>query len=337
MSVHVGIFGFGRIGRNVFRLARKHPGLEVTAIVDVADPLALEYLLRFDTVHGRFDEPFAMRDGTLEMSDRRVQVVTKQEPCDVDWAGLGVEMVVDATHKYQTRAALEGHLAGGARRVILASPPRDPLDFLAIGGVNDAGLRAEQRLLSTGSPTANCLALIAKILHDAFRIERGFVTSVHAYTNDQRLADVPHSDLRRSRAAAENIIPSATHSAHVVGEVIPELRGKLEGIAMNVPVPDGSALDFTTLLEREVTVEGVNAAVRAAALGPYRGIVEYAEQPLVSSDVIGNSHSAVFDALSTQIVGGNLVKTVSWYDNGWGYASRVVELIDRLRALDGGR
>jgi glyceraldehyde 3-phosphate dehydrogenase len=337
MSVRVGIMGFGRIGRNVFRIAQKATDIDVVAIADVADPKALEYLLRFDTVHGHFDEPFSVKENSMFIHGKQIQMLTRKEPGEVDWAALGVEIVVESTGKYRTREYLKRHLDRGARKVILTVPPRDEIDFTVVMGVNDDQLRPEHRIISNASCTANALAPIAKLLNGAFGIERGFVTTVHAYTNDQRLADVPHSELRRSRAAAENIIPAETWSPQAVEQIVPELKGRLSGIAMNVPVPDGSILDFTTLMKREVTPTEVNGVVWSAAESNYKAIVEYSTDPIVSSDVIGNSHSAIFDSLSTQVVGGNLVKTLTWYDNGWGYATRVVELIHRLDALTAGR
>jgi glyceraldehyde 3-phosphate dehydrogenase len=337
MSVRIGIMGFGRIGRNVFRIAQRSPGIEVVAIVDVADPKALEYLLRFDTVHGRFDEPFSVKENNMFIRGKQIQMITKTEPGEVNWAALGVDLVVEATGKYRTRAALNKHLEAGARKVILTVPPRDEIDFTVVMGVNDHELRPEHRIISNASCTANALAPIAKILNGAFGIERGFLTTVHAYTNDQRLADVPASEMRRSRAAAENIIPAETWSYMAVERMLPELKGKLSGIAMNVPVADGSLIDFTTLTKRDVTTTEVNEVIWSAAASDYKAIVEYATEPIVSSDVIGNSHSAIFDSMATQVVGGNLLKTLTWYDNGWGYANRVVELILRLDGLTAGR
>jgi glyceraldehyde 3-phosphate dehydrogenase len=337
MSVRVGIMGFGRIGRNVFRIAQKEKDIDVIAIADVADPKALEYLLRFDTVHGRFLEPFSVKENSMFIRGKQIRMLTRKEPGEVDWAALGVEIVVESTGKYRTRDYLKRHLDTGARKVILTVPPRSEIDFTVVMGVNDDQLRPEHRIISNASCTANALAPIAKILNAAFGIERGFVTTVHAYTNDQRLADVPHSELRRSRAAAENIIPAETWSPQAVEQIVPELKGRLSGIAMNVPVPDGSTLDFTTLMKREVTATEVNEVVWSAAESDYKAIVEYSADPIVSSDVIGNSHSAIFDSLATQVVGGTLLKTLTWYDNGWGYANRVVELIHRLDALTAGR
>ena len=327
--------GFGRIGRNAFRIIQQfHPGIEIVAIVDIADPKALEYLLRFDTVHGRFAEPFSVKHGAMYHRGHQIRMLTEREPGDVDWKALGVEIVIEATGQYRLREQLEKHLAAGARKVILTVPPRDDIDAVIVSGVNDHVLTARHRIISTGSCTANCLAPIARVLNDAFGIEKGFMTTVHAYTNDQRLADVPHEDLRRSRAAAENIIPAATWSPMAVERILPELAGKLDGIAVNVPVPDGSTIDLVTLMKRTVTVEEVNEIVWSAAGTTYKHIIEYATEPIVSSDVIGNSHSAIFDSLSTSVLGGDMLKTISWYDNGWGYATRVCELVEKLASLN---
>jgi glyceraldehyde 3-phosphate dehydrogenase len=325
--------GFGRIGRNVFRIVHDRTDVEVAAIVDIAEPAALEYLLRFDTVHGRFEDPVWIKGDSLYARGRAIKLLQAKAPGDVDWAQLGVDIVVEATGQYRTRAILQKHLDRGAKCVVLTVPPRDELDGLIVMGVNDHLLNRSTRIVSNASCTANALAPICKILDDAFGIERGFMTTVHAYTNDQRLADVPHTEMRRSRAAAENIIPTETHSPMVVQSILPQLAGKLDGMALNVPVPDGSNVDLVTLMKRPVSAEEVNEVVKSASLTTFKGIVEYTDQPIVSSDVVGNSHSAVFDGLSTFVLGGDMLKTITWYDNGWGYAMRVVELIGRLAEL----
>jgi glyceraldehyde 3-phosphate dehydrogenase len=334
MPVRVGIMGFGRIGRNVFRIVYPRDDIRVEAIVDVADPAALEYLLRFDTVHGRFKDPVSVVGDAMYVQGRQIRMLKATAPGEVDWRALGVDIVIEATGRYRTREMLTRHLAAGAKRVILTVPPRDEIDALVVMGVNDHVLGQKTRIVSNASCTANALAPICKVLHDAFGIRRAFMTTVHAYTNDQRLADVPHSDLRRSRAAAENIIPTDTWSPRALGRILPELEGRLDGMALCVPVPDGSCVDLVALMERPLTAVEVNEVIRSAAATRYRNIIEYTDQPVVSSDVIGNSHSAVFDGLSTQVLGGNMLKTVTWYDNGWGYASRVVELIQRLAELE---
>ena len=333
-NTRVGLMGFGRIGRNVFRIL--HEGshdVEVVAIVDVVEPKSLEYLLRFDTVHGRFEEPVEIRGDALVVRDKSIKLLNAKAPGDVDWAALGVEVVVEATGQYRTKQILERHLQKGAKRVVLTVPPRDAEIPILLRGVNDDIVGKGTTIVSCGSCTANALAPICKILDDTFGIDRAFMTTVHAYTNDQRLADVPHAEMRRSRAAAENIIPTDTYAPRVVMGILPQLAGKLDGMAQNVPVPDGSNVDLVALVKRPVTPEQVNEAVKTASKGPFAGVLEYTEQPIVSSDVIGNDHSAVFDALSTTVLGGNLVKTITWYDNGWGYARRVVELIERMQEV----
>jgi len=333
MPVKIGLMGFGRIGRNIFRILHKRSDVQVAAISDTAEPEGLAYLLRFDTVLGRFPEKIRVRDGSLEVAGAAIPLLSGRRPGDVDWSEHGVEIVVEATARYRSRREIEGHLAAGARRVILCVPPVDPPDITAVIGVNDGLLSASHRIISNASCTAHCLGTIAKVLHEAFGIAEGFVTTVHAYTNAQRLADVPAEEMRGSRAAAENIIPAGTRAHELVMDLIPELRGRLGGLAMNVPVPDGSVIDFVARLERSVTAEAVNAAVREAAAGPMAGLIEYETEPIVSSDVIGNPHSAVFDSLGTMVLGGDLIKVLAWFDNGWGYANRVVDLVRRLSAL----
>jgi glyceraldehyde 3-phosphate dehydrogenase len=333
MSLRVGLMGFGRIGRNIFRISRGIPDIDITVISDIADPKGLEYLLRFDTVHGEFKEPFTVADGNMYIAGKQIRMLDGKEPGDVPWAQHGVQIVVEATGKFRTRPQLLRHLEAGAQKVILTVPPRqqEDVDLTMVSSVNDDMLKPEHRLISNGSCTANALAPIVKILNDGFGIRHAFMTTVHAYTNDQRLADVPHDELRRSRAAAENIIPATTWAPMAVEQILPEMKGKMQGIAMNVPVPDGSVVDLVTLMERSVTVSGVNNLVWSAAQGDrYKRIVEYCDQPIVSSDVIGNLHSAIFDSLSTAVIGDNMLKTLTWYDNGWGYAARVIELIHKV-------
>jgi glyceraldehyde 3-phosphate dehydrogenase len=334
MSIRIGIMGFGRIGRNVFRILYPQDDIEIVTIVDVADPKALEYLLKFDTVHGRFREPVWVKDGAMYAKGRQIRMLQRKAPGDVDWGAMGVDIVIEATGQYRRRELLQRHLDMGAKRVILTVPPRDDIDAIVVMGVNDHLLDESKRIVSNASCTANALTPILKILHDAFGIDRAFMTSVHAYTNDLRLADVPHSDKRRSRSAVENIIPTVTWSPLAVERILPELKGKLDGMALNVPVPDGSNVDLVTLMNREITAAEVNEVVKSAAATRFKSIIEYTDEPIVSSDVIGNPHSGVFDGLSTAVLGGNMVKTVTWYDNGWGYASRVVELIHRLAEIE---
>jgi glyceraldehyde 3-phosphate dehydrogenase len=335
MTVRVAINGFGRIGRNVFRiiLQREDPNLEVVAVNDLADDDILAYLLEYDSVMGPLGREVDVADGVMTVGRHSVQMLMERNPADLPWGELRVDVVVEATGIFRSREQLQWHLDAGAKRVILTVPAKDEIDEMIVLGVNDDVLDPSDVMVSNASCTTNCLAPIAKVLDDAFGIERGIMTTVHAYTNDQRLADVPHEDLRRSRAATENIIPTTTGAAKAVGKVLPKLDGKLDGMAMRVPVPDGSTVDLVVELSRPVTVEEVNAAVKAAADGPLAGIIQYSEDPLVSTDIIGNPHSSIFDAASTQVLGGNMVKVLSWYDNEWGYSNRVVDLIDRMGAL----
>ena len=333
MAIKIGLMGFGRIGRNIFRILYRREDVEVAAISDIADHKALEYLLRFDTVLGRFPDEVSVRDGYLFVRGRAIPILSGREPGDVDWRKYGVDVAVEATARYRSCADMQRHLGAGARRVILCAPPSDEPDITVVMGVNDHLLTSKHRVISNASCTAHCLGPVAKILHGAFGIRQGFVTTVHAYTNDLRLADVPAGDLRRSRAAAENIIPTDTRAHELVMNLIPELKGRLGAIAMNVPVPDGSVVDFVVQLEKPATAGAVNEAVRTAAASDLAGIVEYETNPIVSSDVIGNPHSAIFDSLATQVIGGDMVKVLAWFDNGWGYANRVVDLVKRLSAM----
>jgi glyceraldehyde 3-phosphate dehydrogenase len=332
--IRIAINGFGRIGRAVFRLLADDPGVEVVAINDIADPETIAYLTRYDTVHGRFPGTVTIEEGRLRAGRQAVRLLKEPEPRRLPWKALGVEIVVEATGKFRTRDRAGEHLEAGARRVVLTVPAKDDVDATIVLGVNDSDLRPEHRIVSNASCTTNCLAPVAKVLHERFGIVKGIITTVHAYTNDQRLADVPHSDLRRSRAATENIIPTTTGAARAVGKVLPELKGKLDGIAMRVPVMDGSTVDLVAELAVQTTVRDINRAIQEASeTPPLRGILEYTEEPLVSSDVIRNPHSAIFDGLSTRLLGGSFVKVLAWYDNEWGYASRVVDLIRRLAAM----
>ena len=335
MSIKVAINGFGRIGRAVFRIIaeRADSDIEVVAINDLADDEVLAYLLEYDSVMGPFEQEVSVADGVMMVGRHRVQMLFERNPAKLPWADLDIDVVVEATGVFRSREALQKHIDAGAKRVILTVPADDEIDQTVVLGVNDEELDASDVIVSNASCTTNCLAPLAKVLDDAFGIKRGLMTTVHAYTNDQRLADVPHKDLRRSRAATENIIPTTTGAAKAVGKVIPKLDGKLHGMAMRVPVPDGSIVDLVVEFDREVTVEEVNAAVREAAEGHLAGVMQYTEDPIVSTDIIGNPHSSIFDAGSTKVLGGNLVKVLSWYDNEWGYSNRVVDLIERLGAI----
>lgn len=327
----VAINGFGRIGRSVFRILNNRKNVSVIAINDIAENAVLAYLLKYDTVMGRFNDTVELDGNIMKTSHNEVRMVAERDPRKLPWEELGVDVVIEATGIFRTRVQLQQHIDAGAKRVILTVPAKDEIDYTLVIGVNDDGLTADHKIISNASCTTNCLAPMAKILNDNFGIEYGVINTIHAYTNDQRLADVPHSDWRRSRAAAENIIPTTTGAAKAVGKVLPELKGKLDGIAMRVPVPDGSVVDSVLRLGKDVTVDDINEAVFTASQSDsMRNVVEYSTLPVVSTDIIGNPHSSIFDAPFTKVIEGSLVKTLNWYDNEWGYSNRVVDLVDIL-------
>ena len=332
--MRVAVNGFGRIGRSVFRVLNNHKETDVVAINDIFDKGALVYLLKYDTVMGRFPGDVSLDGDVLVAGHQKVKLLEERIPGQLPWSEMGVDIVVESTGIFRQRAQLEDHISAGAKKVILTVPAKDEIDYTVVLGVNDEGLKKDHRIVSNASCTTNCLAPMAKVLHEAFGIELGVINTIHAYTNDQRLADVPHSDWRRSRAAAENVIPTTTGAARAVGKVLPELNGKLDGIAMRVPVPDGSVVDFNVRLEQDVTVDKINDAVRAAAdSGSVAKVLQYSTLPIVSTDIIGNQHSSIFDAPFTRVIGGNFVKTLNWYDNEWGYSNRVVDLMGLLGKL----
>ncbi len=335
MPTRIGLMGLGRIGRNIFRILYNSDDIRIEAISDVADLTGLVYLLRFDTLLGRFPGEISAHDGHIYVAGRQIRMLPDEPGKQIPWGDLGVDVVIEATRRFRTRAEMEGHLAAGAKRVILCSPPKEEPDITVVAGVNDAQLRPEHRIISNASNTAHCAAPVLKILDDAFGIHRGFLTTVHAYTNQQRLADVPAEDPRRGRAAAENIIPQDTNSAQVIMGLLPQLQGKLTGLAINVPVANGSVVDLVSWHDRPVTVEAVNEVMRtAAASSRWKGILEYEDDPIVSSDIIRSEASSTFDSLATMVLGEKVSKTLSWFDNGWGYAHRVVDLIRRFAQLD---
>jgi len=337
MAVKVGLMGFGRIGRNLFRILYKRDDIRVIAISDIANHKSLEYLLKYDTIMGRFPDAVSVTDGALHTYGRRVAMISGREPGDVKWDELGVDVVVEATARYRSRAELQKHLDAGAKRVILCVPAVDEPDITVVMGVNDGNLKAEHRIISNASVTAHCAAPIITIIDGAFGIERMFFTTVHAYTNDQRLADVPAGDLRRSRAASENIIPTDTNVDRLLERMMPHLKGKITGMALNVPVSNGSLVDMTMFTREPVTKTSVNEVVRTGIAAKFSKYVEYAQDPIVSSDVKLSPYSSTYDSLATTILGEHMVKIIAWYDNGWGYAHRVVDLIERLAQIDGGR
>ena len=341
MAVQVGINGFGRIGRITFRaLAARSEEFEVVGINDLGDPAALANLLKYDSSQGRFPGTVEVDGNTMTVNGRPIRICAERDPGNLPWGELGVEVALESTGFFTKRAAdgkpgYDGHLAAGARKVVISAPAGDTPDLTVVLGVNDDQLTAEHLCVSNASCTTNCLAPVAKVLHESFGIESGLMTTVHAYTNDQRMQDMPHPDLYRARAGAQNIIPTSTGAAKAVGLVIPELNGKLTGISMRVPVPTGSVVDLTVNLATDVTAEEINDAIRIAAEGPLKGILFFATDPLVSSDIIDDPHSSIFAADFTQVLGdrGRLAKVVSWYDNEWGYSCRTADLVAKFGAL----
>tara|TARA_B100002051_G_scaffold45566_1_gene40155 strand:+ start:918 stop:1919 length:1002 start_codon:yes stop_codon:yes gene_type:complete len=333
--VKIAINGFGRIGRSVFRILNNRENIDVVAINDIFDKGALTYLLKYDTVMGRFPEEVSLEGDILKTQSQSVKLLAERDPASLPWKELGVDIVIESTGIFRQRDQLQYHINAGAKRVVLTVPSKDEIDYTVVLGVNDDGLKPEHKIVSNASCTTNCLAPMAKILNESFGIQMGVINTIHAYTNDQRLADVPHSDWRRSRAAAENVIPTTTGAARAVGKVLPELDGKLDGIAMRVPVPDGSVVDLNVRLDKEVTIDEVNDVIRSASeSGPLKNVLQYSNLPVVSTDIIGNPHSSIFDAPFTRVIEGNFVKTLNWYDNEWGYSNRVVDLLETLHALD---
>ncbi|WP_124728348.1 type I glyceraldehyde-3-phosphate dehydrogenase [Staphylospora marina] len=329
-KVKVGINGFGRIGRNVFRAMLNHPQLEVVAVNDLADAGTLAHLLKYDSVHGRFPGEVTRTENGFSVDGREVRVFAERDPGAIAWEEAGVEIVIESTGRFTKREDAAKHLHGSVKKVIISAPATGE-DLTVVMGVNHEQYDpAVHHVISNASCTTNCLAPVAKVLHEAFGIRRGLMTTVHAYTNDQQILDLPHKDLRRARAAAESIIPTSTGAARAVALVLPELKGKLNGFAMRVPVKNVSVVDLVAELEKEVTVEEVNQVLKQAAEGPLKGILAYTDEPLVSVDFNGDTHSSTVDALSTMVMEGNMVKVVAWYDNEWGYSNRVVDLADYL-------
>ncbi len=326
MATKIGINGFGRIGRNVFKLLFEEPAFEVAAINDLTDAKTLAHLLKYDSVMGVYAKEVTTDGEALVVAGKKVLVSAEKDPAALNWGDKGVDLVLESTGVFRSQEKCEAHIKAGAKKVLLSVPPKGKLDAVIVYGVNDKTLKPTDRVVSNASCTTNCLAPVAKVLHETFGIIRGFMTTTHAYTNDQKVIDMPHSDLRRARAAAYSIIPTTTGAAKAVGEVLPDLKGKLDGMAMRVPVIDGSVVDLVVEMAKPVTKEAVNAAIKAAAEGPLKGILQYTEDEIVSCDVIGNSHSSVFDAKSTMVMGENFLKVISWYDNEWGYSNRCIDL-----------
>ncbi len=330
MSVKIAINGFGRIGRNVFRIAEKRDDIEIIAVNDMFLPDQLAHLLKYDSIYGRFDGVIKVTDEGFTVNGNSIKVLKEKDPSKLPWKGLGVDLVIESTGVFRKRDQIAMHLQAGAKKVILTVPAKDEIDRTIVLGVNNDMLKPEDKIVSNASCTTNCLAPVAKVLHDSFTILRGLMTTVHAYTNDQRILDLAHSDFRRARSAATNIVPTTTGAAKAIGKVIPELSGKLDGMAMRVPVPVGSIVDLVVEVGKDVTKDSVNEAIHQASSGPMKGILEYCSDPIVSSDVINNPHSSIFDSLLTMVIDKRIVKVVSWYDNEWGYSNRVVDLIEKL-------
>jgi glyceraldehyde 3-phosphate dehydrogenase len=329
MAIKIGINGFGRIGRLVFRRCLELGGFDFVGINDLTDAKTLAHLLKYDSVHGRFNGDIVVDGDDIIVSGDKIKITAEKDPAKLNWAELGAEVIIESTGVFRTQEACMKHVEAGAKKVILTVPPKGEVDGMVVLGVNDDVLTGDEKVLSNASCTTNCLAPMVKVLNDTFGLEKGFMTTVHSYTNDQNVLDLPHKDLRRARAAAVSIIPTTTGAAKAVGKVIPELSGMLDGFALRVPTPDGSITDLVATLKNEVTAEEVNAAFKKAANGPMKGILEYTEDPIVSADIIGNPHSNIFDSLST-MANGNLVKVVGWYDNEYGYSCRVVDLITKI-------
>lgn len=330
MATKIGINGFGRIGRNVFRVTLDNPEVEVVAVNDLTDARMLAHLLKYDTVHGKLEATVESTEDAIIVNGKEIKVLAERDPSQLPWGDLGVEVVVESTGRFTNNADAVQHIKAGAKKVIISAPSKDA-DFDVVMGVNEQNYEPTvHHVISNASCTTNCLAPFAKVLHEKFGVRRGMMTTVHSYTNDQQILDLPHKDYRRARAAAENIIPTTTGAAQAVALVLPELKGKLNGFAMRVPTANVSVVDLVAELEKVVTVEELNQAFKAASEGPLKGILAYSEEPLVSSDYNGDPHSSTIDALSTLVMEGNMVKVVSWYDNEWGYSNRVVDLVEYL-------
>lgn len=333
--VKIAINGFGRIGRITFRNMQRKNGMEVVAINDLTDATTLAHLLKYDSVHGRFDGDVHADGDYLVVNGKKIRVYAERDPENLPWGELGIDTVIEATGIFRNREKMGKHIKAGAKKVILTVPAEksEDVDATVVLGVNDHILTKDMVYISNASCTTNCLAPIAKVLHDSFGVKRGIMNTIHAYTNDQSILDLPHKDLRRARAAAVSIIPTSTGAAKAVGLVIPELQGKLDGLSMRVPTPDGSVVDLTVELVKSATKEEINAAMKKAADGPMKGVLEYTEDPIVSCDIIGNPYSSIFDSKLTMVMDGNMVKVVSWYDNENGYSNRVCDLAEKLSKL----
>jgi len=330
MAVKVGINGFGRIGRMVFKIMTERGGFDIVAVNDLTDAKTLAHLLKYDSTHGRFKGEVEAKGNSIVVNGKAVEILSEKDPSKLPWKKEGAQVVIESTGVFREKAKIAAHLTAGAEKVILTVPAKDEIDNMIVLGVNDKALKPTDKIVSNASCTTNCLAPMVKVLNDAFGVERGLMTTIHAYTNDQRILDMVHKDLRRARAAAVNTIPTTTGAAKAVGKIIPELKGKINGMAVRVPVVTGSLTDFVCVTRKKTTVEEINAAFKKAAGGAMKGILSYTEDPIVSSDIIGDTHSCIFDAECTMVLTDNFVKVVGWYDNEWGYSTRVVDLIGLL-------
>ena len=332
---NIAINGFGRIGRSILRIIiESNSDLNVVAINDLGNYQNLSYLLKHDSVMGVLDQDVKLDGDILKIDDRNIKLVSVADPAELPWKEMNIDIVIESTGIFADRKSLEKYIEAGAKKVVLTVPPKDAIDATVVLGVNDDDIKEDSKLISNASCTTNCLAPIAKVLNDNFGIKSGLMTTIHAYTNDQALAETTHKDFRRGRSATQNIIPTSTGAAKAVGMVLPELNGKLDGMAMRVPVPDGSVVDLVVELNKEVTIDEVNEAVRNAADNELKGILEYSSIPLVSTDILQNPHSSIYDASSTQLLEGNHIKVVCWYDNEWGYSNRIVDLVNKLVGIN---
>lgn len=329
MAIQIGINGFGRIGRLVFRAAMAQGGIEIVAVNDLTDAGTLAHLLKYDSTHGRYPGEVSAGDQSLIVDGKEIKVLSERDPAALPWGDYGAKVIVESTGFFADKDGASKHLNGGAERVVISAPAKGDLPTVVMG-INDDVLTDADKVMSNASCTTNCLAPMVKVLNDNFGVEHGLMTTIHSYTGDQRILDAPHSDLRRARSAAVSMIPTTTGAASAVGKVIPELNGKLDGMAVRVPTPDGSFTDFVGILREEVTADAVNAAFKSAADGALKGILEYTDEPIVSMDIVGNPHSCIFDSQITTVMAGNMVKVCGWYDNEWGYSNRCVDLIKKL-------
>ena len=330
----IGINGFGRIGRSVFRRAMELGGIDFVAVNDLTDAKTLAHLLKYDSTQGRFNGDVKVDGTDLIVNGDRLKITAERDPANLKWGELGADIVIESTGIFATRAGCQKHIDAGAKKVILTVPPKDAVDKMVVLGVNCDTLTAADKIVSNASCTTNCLAPMVKVLNDAFGVEHGLMTTVHSYTNDQNILDLPHSDLRRARAAAINIIPTSTGAARAISTIIPELKGKLDGTSLRVPTPTGSITDLVAILKKDVTVEEVNAAFKAASIaGSLKDYLSYTEDPIVLQDIVGDPHSCILDSRETMVMAGKMVKILGWYDNEWGYSCRVIDLVNKMAAL----